>query len=313
MSRFADGTMRESASGLPNASLRALLAGALDYAGLFPPAGLSMNESVRSYAAYASGPHSWLLGRFVVAGARLAEFAGAADASMPVASRPWRVSVLLSADAEAEIATVAAFNASHRGAVCDTVECKASTVDDIARVARVAPAIAAGEVASYVEIPAAGDPAGLLAALAARGLRAKIRTGGTTPDAFPSAAEVSRFLAACIRARLPFKATAGLHHALRGEYRLTYEPGSPAGPMYGFLNLLLATALLRDGGSEQDAEALLLERDAAALQFGDDGARWRDRLFLTARLSQLRQRAAVSFGSCSFAEPVDELSALGLL
>jgi hypothetical protein len=292
------------------AAARALLGSSVDYAGLFPPAGLSMSEAVRLYAEYVTGPHAWMVGRFVVPAARLAEFARSAESVIPAGRGPWRVSVVLSSDADAGMAAVAAFNASHGGAVCDTLECKASTTDDIARLAW---AVHGGDAVAYVELPVTDEPARLIGALSARGLRAKIRMGGTTPDAFPSAANVARFLAACVRAGVPFKATAGLHHPVGGDYRLTYDAASGTGPMFGFLNMFLATALLRDGGNEQDAEALLTERVAAEFRFGDQGVLWRGRLLLTARLAQLRDRCAASFGSCSFAEPIDELSALGIL
>ncbi len=269
-----------------------------------------MTEAVRRFGEHEAGAHSWMLGRFVVPCARLTEFARVAEPSMPAGRSPGDSACSSSSDAEADLAAVAAFNASHRGAVCDTVECRAATADEIARLARIT---RGGGVAAFVEIPSLDDPAPLVGALAGQGLRAKIRTGGTTADAFPPAASVVRFLASCVRAKLPFKATAGLHHPLRGEYRLTYDAGSPAGPMFGFLNVFLAAALLRDGGSVHEAEELLMERDAGAMTFDDDGARWHGHLMLTARLAQLRDRAAISFGSCSFAEPVGELSAMGLV
>ena len=59
-------------------------------------------------------------------------------------------------------------------------------------------------------------------------------SGGVTPVAFPAAHQVIDFIAACEREAVPFKATAGLHHAVRGDYRLTYEPESPVSTMYGF-------------------------------------------------------------------------------
>lgn len=296
------------------AALRTLMAGLVDYAGLFPPASRSMSDAVREYAAHRAGAQAWMLGRFVVPAARLDAFAGEAAACLPGAGEPWRLSVLAGDDAGRDVATVAALNAAHRGVVCDVLEARADDAAGVAQVARAAVGAPPGApLAVYVEIPVAADPAPAIHAIAAHGLRAKIRTGGVTADAVPPPDAVVRFLVACIRARVAFKATAGLHHPLRGEYALTYAPDAPRGTLYGFLNVFLAAALLRDGGSADDARALLVEGDPGAFTFADEGVRWRGRLIVTARLSRLREASAIAFGSCSFAEPVDELTALQLL
>lgn len=65
---------------------RALLTGLIDYAGLFPPAGLSMAQVVANYASYQRRPDHWALGRLVVPVARLAEFEAALEA-LPEADR----------------------------------------------------------------------------------------------------------------------------------------------------------------------------------------------------------------------------------
>src|SRR6185437_140809 len=137
-------------------------------------------------------------------------------------------------------------------------------------------------VVAYFEIPAGANPSQLIGAVAAAGARAKIRTGGVTADAFPSAEAIIAFIEACLRAGVAFKATAGLHHPLRGEYRLTYEPGSATAIMYGYLNVFLATALLHAGSSRHVAQAVLLETDPTSLDFEDDGISWRGRKLTTA-------------------------------
>ena len=84
--------------------------------------------------------------------------------------------------------------------------------------------------------------------------------------------------------------------------------------MHGFLNVFLAAALLYSGGSGDDARALLSETDLAAFRFDDDAAHWRNRLALPGTLlSDVRKHFAISFGSCSFEEPIHDLEALGWL
>ena len=142
---------------------------------------------------------------------------------------------------------------------------------------------------------------------------AKIRTGGLTPDSIPGAAEVAAFLHRAAERRLPFKATAGLHHPMRSERRLTYAQDSPVAAMHGFLNVFAAAALAWNGADAATLEALLEERDPAALQFGHEGLRWRGRTVTTEQVAEARRDFAHSFGSCSFEEPVSELRQLGLL
>ncbi len=49
-----------------NDALRPLLSGLIDYAGLFPPAAVSMADAVANYAAYRTSADAWALGRFVL-------------------------------------------------------------------------------------------------------------------------------------------------------------------------------------------------------------------------------------------------------
>ena len=216
----------------PGAAVRALMTGAIDYAGLFPPAGLGMPDAVARFAAYRRGAHAWMLGRFVVPVARLGEL-GEAMAAVAHDGTPWPVSAIAR---PADAATLAAFNAAHVGrAVIDMVEVPPVTAADAAGLG-----VLARAYATYAEVPIAEDPAPVIRALRDVGARAKVRTGGITADAFPPAAHIARFIVACHDAGVAFKATAGLHHVVRAEYPLTYEPGCARGTMYGFANMLLA-------------------------------------------------------------------------
>src|SRR5262245_38168414 len=47
------------------ASVRALLAGIVDYAGMFPPAKLPLHQAFHNYLRYRTEAENWMLGRFV--------------------------------------------------------------------------------------------------------------------------------------------------------------------------------------------------------------------------------------------------------
>ncbi|HJR17029.1 MAG TPA: hypothetical protein VJ808_09270, partial [Gemmatimonadales bacterium] len=257
--------------------IRTLLAECIDYAGLFPPAGLDMLSAVRNYAQYRTGEDAWALGRFVVPANRLAELQAAAGECIRQASssRPWQLSVLAGADPGSDIETVIRFNQQHSKSVsfiADTLELKATSTAAIEDVMRLVPRA----VRAYIEIPVNRDPYPVLTTIARLGARAKARTGGVTADAFPSTADLLRFIRSCLQAGIPFKATAGLHHPLRAEYRLTYAPDSPSGVMFGFLNLLLATAFVHAGMPDSDAALLLEEKSSHAFGLDRDGISWRD-------------------------------------
>lgn len=298
----------------PAAPVRVLLRGVVDYAGLFPPASLAMKDATAAYAEHRASREAWALGRFVLPAARLDEFEESSATLFPrQAAQSWALSALLGSDLEEDIGRVERFNARHSDAragavLVDTVELKTHTARDVAR---------AGELLdrrfdTYMEVPVADDPADLIAAIARTMAKAKIRTGGVTPEAFPASAQVVRFIASCIRDDVRFKATAGLHHPLRAEYRLTYAPDAPKGAMFGFLNVLLAVAALGSGWTPADAIAVLEERDATALQFDRDEVRWRGRPLGMSALELARDRMA-AFGSCSFHEPISDLKAMHLL
>lgn len=291
---------------------RALLAGLVDYAGLFPPAALSMDAAVAEYARWRRSPEAFMLGRFVAPAARLVELGRAADALLPTpaAGDPWRVSALLGVDVSAGVALVQSFNASHAGrAVVDTVELKAATPSQAeASLTALPPGLTA-----YVEVALDDTLAAMLAALKRRGARAKIRTGGVVPETIPEPRDVARFIAACAEDSVPFKATAGLHHPIRAEQALTYEAASPRAVMHGFLNVFAAAAFARTGADTSQLEAVLRETQASAFRFDASSLSWRDLRASVDALEAARRDFAASFGSCSFAEPVADLWALAVL
>lgn len=300
-------------------AVRVLLDGIVDYAGLYPPSAVSMAEAVRCYAHYRVGGNGWMLGRFVCPAASLSQFTVDADQYLPrdAGAIGWRLSVTGSGALDEDMNAIASFNELHRicfdefGALVDVYEARASTVADIRAIHDAVPA----SLRTFIEVPIDRDPTELLHAIAVTGRRAKVRTGGITPEAFPSSEHIARFLEACAHTGVTAKATAGLHHPLRGTHNLTYAVDSPQAIMYGYMNVFLAAALVGSGAPRRDVVAMLDERDPASITFDQTHCHWRGgtRPYALERgfLSQLRERALISFGSCSFTEPVTETRALG--
>jgi hypothetical protein len=296
-------------------AIRTLLQESIDYAGLFPPAGLNMAAAVQNYAQYHTGPDAWALGRFVVPGSLLSEFEAAAaiHCSTPRSDGPWRLSVLGGPQPALDLEAIGKFNQRHSRTggpfVADTLELKATSPSAIASLMAMIP----DGLQPYIENPIGDGLREILSIIARHGGRAKVRTGGITRESFPATTDLLRFIRACIDLGLPFKATAGLHHPLRSEYRLTYAEDSPTAPMFGFLNLFLVTGFLREGMHDSDAVRLLEESSPRAFQMDDDGISWERHRLDREALRSMRQDGMISFGSCSFTEPLSDLEALNLL
>ncbi len=266
-----------------------------------------MPAAVARFDEARQGNDAWMLGRFVAPAERLAELGTALLAgSRPLS--PWRISAIARDGSDDDLRAISSFNDAEAGrAVVDAVEYRPHTPGGIGWLAERAPAAAV-----FVEVPATDNPAIWMSHIANRGFGAKIRTGGVTATAFPTAGQVVAFLQAALSAGVPFKATAGLHHAVRGQYRLTYDADAACAPMYGYLNVLLATAALHAGWPAAIAERVLLSTDAATLTFSESGIEWGGLTFDTALLHAVRSGRLAGFGSCSFDEPADELRALTL-
>jgi len=293
-----------------NYLLRDLLAGLIDYAGLFPPAALDMASAVNRYAAYREGETSWMLGRFIAPVGRLDEFEKTAAKHLRQDGEPWRLSALGGGDLKSDLEKIAEFNERNSGrAVIDTIEIKAERASDIEHAMEMMPA----PLTPYFEIPIAHDPADLIKLISALGGRAKARTGGVEAESFPSSPSLASFIKICADEDAPFKATAGLHHPLRSVNQMTYEPDSESALMHGFLNVFLAAAFAQNGMSVDRLVELLEEESPEAFQFDSGSVTWRGEMVVRGQLRNARSLLAIAFGSCSFEEPIDDLKRIGLL
>jgi len=232
----------------------ALFARLIDHAPLFPPANLPLPEALEDHRRARGGPHGWIVRRFVAPASVLARLDGEGLA----------LSVVTEFDLDPSDTRIEAVEVPPNGAV--------------------------GAVAreTYFEVDVAAAPR-MVEELARTGGRLKVRCGPTVPALDALAATIR----ACKERSLPFKATAGLHHAVRRD-------GRP-----GFVNLLAASVFDQE-------EAVLSEEDEEAFGIHGEAFRWRDQTASAAEVERARE-LFVAFGSCSFDEPVDDLLRLGLL
>lgn len=324
------------------ASLRALLNGVIDYAGLFPPAQLSLDQAIRNYARYRQEADAWMLGRFVIPAARLAELEPYHE--LFLSEGPISAAVLCRGGATGEEVCLGFGNDMRDVAACNSdrvkvdvfeVRLPAYTAEPVAELA-VKPYFPAVQFPPYSAEPLAEksrlDPYELMCifslnclfrifceapieslpnltqALRKDHLGFKLRCGGSDASAFPSSEHAALVLRACLDAGVPFKATAGLHHPL------PHFNASLNVRMHGFINLFLAGVLAhaRNLGIEQ-IRAILDDDRPEHFVFDDEGANWRDVRASTVEIAAARQQFMISFGSCSFDEPRADLRALGWL
>ena len=300
-------------------SLQALMDGIIDYAGLFPPARLEMQPTMRNYRSYRDGDHHWMLGRLVVPVARFEEFESHAGSLLPESRDPvsddcWVISALTAPVGDEgfrrDLEAIESFNERHlergsRAVAVDTIEVRADDAAEIDQALDVIPEF----IFPYFELDHRSDVRGPIAAIAGMDAGAKIRSGGITPDLHPTPAEFARFISACGDAEIPFKATAGLHHPLR------HHAEAVGCDQYGFLNVFVAACLAWwESDLEPDFIQRVLEaRTLEAFTFEPDRLGFEGHLLTCEHVEQARERFCHAYGSCSFLEPLEDLVELGLL
>ena len=292
-------------------SLTALLTAIVDYAGMFPPAKLSLQEAIANYTKYCQTPDNWILGHFVVPVSRLAEletFLVNLSAAQTLVT-PRSLSTILSENWELELQQIQAFNNRNQLQIA-AVEFKPLTPGEIQRAIDRLPK----GIESFLEIPLNENLEIYLALLKGTKASAKIRTGGLTAETFPQIDRLCQFIFASAEAQVPFKATAGLHHALAGNYSVSYKSQSFSTSMQGFLNLSILTALVYwQKLTWEEARIVLQESSSISFKFQEDNISWKHCHLNLTELKKARQYFFRSFGSCSFQEPVEELRGLQLL
>jgi hypothetical protein len=307
------------------ACIKLLLANVIDYAGTFPPARLPLEAAIENYLGYKRSPYWWMLGRFVCAAASLQELQASphwpALRDYPVAlvgpPNPESDDYLqrLSAELESVKNFISPGGEATRGNPGISFECKFHR-SPLKRFP--APNIfnildAAKEWCSelFVEVPIQSGfdvwPLAPLIGVSGGDWGLKFRVGGVADDV-PAIKHLAYAIRLCTQYDIRWKATAGLHQPLRH-----YD--EPLGTLaHGFLNLLCAAVLTHAHRlGEPEIADVLKEEAFEAFAFTDQGVRWRDIEATVPQIREARKASMVSFGSCSFDEPVEGLRELQLI
>jgi hypothetical protein len=304
---------------MPAASLQALLAESIDYAGMFPPCNLALEPALRNQAQYIRSDDAWMLNTFVLP---IVQFDSAKQLLPQFDPRhPLHVSALgpksenatafrdALAEIEAAIRSLATHNVDlvsvnqlemwlPQGADLSVLEEARSIIGDVPAFWE-APAERAQETITWL--------AELNSGMDEPTFGFKLRTGGVTPDAFPTSAQIAQALVVPATHQVPIKFTAGLHHPLR-QYREEVQTR-----MHGFLNVLGAAILAAEHKwNEKQTATMLEDENLKSFSFDDEFFAWREWKIDLKRLNN-RRKFVTSFGSCSFDEPREDLRALGLL
>ncbi|MEU6133747.1 hypothetical protein [Nocardioides sp. NPDC047086] len=267
-----------------------ILAELLDDAAVFPPGNASIEEAVAGHVRHLRSVHACLVGPLVLAAKDLGEL------EVVLGDRPGHsVNLTLTVPLPGLVPATAVARAIRSVRLVGLEVALPDGTSAAEALAALDAADLDSDLTTYVEVPRDARRADVLAALAGTRYRAKLRTGGVRADLYPDETELAAAIRSAVALDVPFKATAGLHHAVRNTDPATgFE-------QHGFLNVLVATARARNGADEAEVVELLAERDGG-------------RLVEQVRVLDPSVRDAFcSFGTCSVDEPITELVDLGLL
>lgn len=312
---------------------QALFEGIIDYAGLFPPAALPMEDAFARYLAHRQSEDRWMLARFVCPAARLDELeflltdaaVGGAKIEIAVLGRGGATLDDFVQATDEDAALIRAFRSRQEGrATADVFEVRLPEAGGAAvaveKAWRSLTDNGSTAMTPYFEVSLLGDWRPRLPAAAAairdatrtaggdHRLGLKIRCGGLDAAAIPEPMAVAAAIATCRATGVPLKATQGLHHPFR------HKDKALGAEVHGFLNLFTAGVLAHAHDLPvRRLTEIIADIDPGSFVVGPERLAWRDLEATPAEVAAARSRVLTTFGSCSFSEPRDDLRALDII
>lgn len=324
-------------------SLKEFMREIIDYAGLFPPADLPLDTAIRNYAGYKKADDAWMLSRFIIPASRLSELAPYREELFPAESS-FEFSVLGQATdtvdeynqaIEEVISACRDFCEAHGDWVeTNMLEMKLPTETAFSHDVDLLQQVMDQTAEKLVLHPTTPDTVfyegffdeswrkdveAIMEAISKhneavkdseyyRYAGYKIRCGGVEADLFPSVEQVAFVLNTAREYDVPIKGTAGLHHPVR------HYAESVQTKMHGFFNVFGGAMLgYAHNLNDEELESILKEEDAEQFKFTDEAFSWKSYSIETKDIKSLRQVALLSYGSCSFDEPREDLRDLDLV
>jgi len=310
----------------------------IDYAGIFPPASLSLAQAFHNYLFYQEGFYSWMLSNFICPAGKLSELTGLMKHVLGDRNSIVPLSVIGSSgnnlkqtlgNFETDIRLIDEFNKLHSshasvnayelrlpdelsadsgaGKMLDTLDKINYTLQETLKQAVPCFFEAALTndfhycISKIAEVTAVHNLKGFNCGL-------KLRTGGTEAAAFPSVEQVAYTIFTCLEQKIPMKCTAGLHHPVR------HYNESVSAKMHGFLNVFGAGILGYTHSLEQKQLIEIIEDEYSYnFDFSLDGFVWNGVTVSEEKIHEAREKLMISYGSCSFDEPIDDLKTIELL
>lgn len=310
-------------------SVRLFMQRLIDYAGLFPPAGLPIETAIHNYNQYVHDQDNWMLGRFIVPASRLSEIVP--YMAMFSDDHPLMLSIVGNRSRSNEeclelltgsLDRIQLFrNQFQEAAGIDVLEWPMPPIPIQSRLlAAIGREASIFGLRTFCELTYAFDSnweTKMLEALdhiatfntvSEAKIGVKLRTGGVTADAFPLPSQIAFVLEACRDRTIPMKFTAGLHHPVR-----MYRPEVNA-KMHGFLNVFFAGMLAHVHKLDRKSIAEIIEdENPDNFTFTAEGLHWRNLSMTSAEIHSSRNRALCAYGSCSLDEPREEMRQLQIL
>ena len=304
----------------PTKSLHYFLDRLIDYAGLFPPAKLDIEHSLANYADYIKSKDEWMISQFIIPVFQLREIS---EQLMEKYSEEYPLVLsLISGDISNEIETVNQFLKMYgNSSIFKGYESRILNLSELPQSLESSYQLGKNQKLnfnSFYELPPSDNwvtdmnkAVSIISEFNVKhnaNIGFKLRCGGVDSHMFPNVENIVHTILLCRDLNLPMKFTAGLHHPIR-----SYSE-SVKTKMYGFFNIFIGGMIAHKFSLEPDALiSILIDENPKNFTFNENGLNWKSFSVSNSEIQKYRKESFISYGSCSFHEPKEDLQQLGLL